>query len=170
MAAKRRAQTCDLTQIPIPSSSDFKATGPKVHYEYFVRMMKERNKAVKNWDLIHSYYKEYQSRDKNVADVDSERRKRMKLADPELKVPFYRPSAAVFGSEDDASNDMVQIFELTGRYGGSWRHQTRKLARAVTKMYDGKAAPLFVKELGGKKLFGPVTLMYQVIEAEPAFN
>ena len=65
---------------------------------------------------------------------------------------------------------MVQIFELTGRYGGNWRHQTRKLARVVTKMYDGKAAPLLVKELGGKKLFDPVTLMYQVLEAEPAFN
>ena len=61
-------------------------------------MTKERNKAAKNWDLTHSYYKEYQSRDKNVADVDSARRKRMKLDDPELKVPFYsyKPSAAVF--------------------------------------------------------------------------
>ena len=124
MATKRRAQTCNLAQIPIPSYSVFMATintDPKVHYEFFYAMMKERNTAVKNWDLIHSYYRDYQSRDKNVADVDSARRKRMKLDDPELKVPFYsyKPSAAVFGSEDDASNDMVQIFELTGRYGGN---------------------------------------------------
>jgi hypothetical protein len=113
MAAKR-AYPCNLSHdIPIPSYGEFVATESKVHYEFFVGILKQRNKAYKAGALSIATTR-IKSRDKSVADVDSKRRKRIKTsADPELNVPFYLYEPPVAGPGGDASNEMIQFFELT---------------------------------------------------------